>query len=226
MLISPDHKVTRGSIGIQFQAATSSAVQRMYGAANGGVIVNLVTPGGPAAKAGLQPKDVIVAIDGQNVKDGDQLVAIISAKKPGSTVKLTYLRDGKRMTSDVGIADRAKLFADLGNASPDDKDTPDQPDVSESTLGITVQPTAPQLQNKLSVKGGVTVTTVKPGSFADTINLAKGDVIVEINRKPVNDIASFQAIVSGLKSGSDVVFVVRSPQNPAGGNNYVGGTLP
>jgi serine protease Do len=226
MLISPDHKVTRGSIGIQFQAATSSAVGRMYGFSSGGVFISVVTPGGPAAKAGLQPKDVIVAIDGQNVKDGDQLVAIISAKKPGSTAKVTYLRDGKKSTTDVGIADRAKLFADLGKDAPDDKDTPGQPDVSESTLGITVQPTAPQLQNKLGIKGGVTITTVKPGSFADTINLAKNDVIVEINRKPVSDIASFQSIVSGLKSGSDVVFVVRVPQNPAGGNNYVGGTLP
>src|SRR5471032_282009 len=83
-LISPEHKVVRGSIGITFQAAQSSAVGRMYGFANGGVLVGSVTPGFPAAKAGLQPGDVITSIDGTPIKDGDAMVAIISAKRPGS----------------------------------------------------------------------------------------------------------------------------------------------
>ena len=144
MLIGPEHKVIRGSIGIQFQAAQSSAVGRMYGFANGGVLVSSVTPNGPASKAGLQSGDVIVAIDGASIKDGDELVAIISAKHPGSTVNLTYLRNGKRETATVGITDRAKLFADLDNASGDDN-TPDESDVGQSKLGITVQATSPAL---------------------------------------------------------------------------------
>ena len=225
MLIGPEHKVIRGSIGIQFQAAQSSAVGRMYGFANGGVLVSSVTPNGPAAKAGLQPKDVIVAVDGASIKDGDALVAIISAKHPGSTVNLTYLRNGKRETATVGIADRAKLFADLDNAGGDDN-TPDQSDVGQSKLGISVQATSPALAKKLGVPGGVTVTSVKPGSFADNINLAQGVVITEINRKPVTDEASYRAIVTSLKSGEDVVFVIRVPRNQGAGDSYVGGTLP
>jgi serine protease Do len=225
MLIAPEHKVIRGSIGIQFQAATSSAVSRMYGFTSGGVIVSTVTPGGPAAKAGLQAKDVIVAVDGTNIKDGDELVAIISARKPGSTVKLTYLRDGKRLTAEVGIADRAKLFANQ-DASSDDTTTPEQSQVGETTLGITVQPTTPAVASKLGIKGGVTVTNVKPGSFADNIQLQKGVVITEINRRPVTDDASYRAVVSGLKSGQDVVFVIRIPNSPNTGESYVGGTLP
>jgi serine protease Do len=225
MLIAPEHKVIRGSIGIQFQAATSSAVSRMYGFTSGGVIVSTVTPGGPAAKAGLQAKDVIVAVDGNNIKDGDELVAIVSARKPGTTVKITYLRDGKRLTADVGIADRAKLFANQ-DAGADDSSTPQQSEVGETTLGITVQPTAPAVASKLGVKGGVTVTSVKPGSFADNIQLPKGAVITEINRKPVTDEGSYRAIVSGLKSGQDVVFVVRIPNSASTGESYVGGTLP
>jgi len=225
MLIGPDHKVTRGSIGIQFQAATSSAVSRMYGFASGGVIVSVVTPNGPAAKAGLQSQDVIVAVDGTPIKDGDELVGIISQKRPGSTVRLTYLRNNKRETVEVGIADRAKLFAADSNAG-DDSNTPDTTEVGETTLGITVTPTTPALAGKLGIKGGVTVASVKPGSFADNINLAKGVVITEINRKPVTDVASYQAIVSGLKSGEDVVFVVHDPRAAGGGNSYIGGTLP
>jgi len=225
MLIGPEHKVIRGSIGIQFQAAQSSAVGRMYGFANGGVLVSSVTPNGPASKAGLQSGDVIVAVDGASIKDGDALVAIISAKHPGSTVNLTYLRNGKRETAEVGIADRAKLFADLDNAGGDDN-TPDQSDVGQSKLGISVQATSPALAKKLGVPGGVTVTSVKPGSFADNINLAQGVVITEINRKPVTDEASYRAIVTSLKSGEDVVFVIRDPRNQGAGNSYVGGTLP
>ena len=225
MLIGPDHKVTRGSIGIQFQAAQSSAVGRMYGFANGGVIVGSVVPNGPAAKAGLQPQDAIVSIDGTPIKDGDGLVAIISEKHPGSTVKLGYLRNGKQETATVGIADRAKLFADLGNA-PDDSNTPEESDAGQSKLGIVVQPTTAALGKKLGITGGVTVTSVRPGSFADEIGLPQGFVITEINRHPVTDQASYNAVISGLKSGADVVFVTRNPQSPSGGNTYVGGTLP
>src|SRR3984957_10838885 len=105
MLIGPEHKVVRGSIGIQFQAAQSSAVNRVYGFSNG-VIVGVVTPNGGAAKAGMQAGDVIVSIDGRNIKDGDDLVADISARHVGSTVKLGYLRDGKQESANVVIGDR------------------------------------------------------------------------------------------------------------------------
>jgi len=94
MLIGPEHKVVRGSIGISFQGATSSAVGRMYGFTNG-VIVATVSPGKGAAKAGIEPGDVITSIDGRNIKDGDDLVNDISSRKVGSSVKLGYLRSGK-----------------------------------------------------------------------------------------------------------------------------------
>src|ERR1700735_4101737 len=72
MLIGPEHKVVRGSIGIQFQTAQSSAVNRVYGFSSG-VIGGVVTPNGGAAQAGIQAGDVIVSIDGRNIKDGDDL---------------------------------------------------------------------------------------------------------------------------------------------------------
>ena len=224
-LIGPEHKVTRGSIGITFQAAESSAVGRMYGFQNGGVIVSAVTPGAPAAKAGLEPQDVIVSVDGKSIKDGDELVAIVSAKHPGETVKIGYLRDNKTEYVTVGVMDRAKLLADESNAA-DDSSVPEDSDAGQSTLGITVQPTTPAQASKLHVSGGVVVTSVKPGTFADEIGLTRGAVITEINRKPVADEASYRSIVSGLKSGDDVVFVVHIPGVQGGGDNYVGGTLP
>jgi serine protease Do len=228
MLISPEHKVTRGSIGIQFQAATSSAVGRMYGFANGGVLVGSVTPNGPASKAGLQSGDVIVSVDGTNIKDGDELVAIISAKHPGQTVKLTYLRNGKKMTTDVGIADRAKLFAGLDGATPDDSDNGSSADsdAGQATLGISVQNLTPRTAGKSGIKAGVVVASKKPGSFADTIGLPQGFIITEINKHPITDEASYKAVVSKLKSGDDVVFVVHDPTQSGDSSSYIGGTLP
>jgi serine protease Do len=224
-LIGPDHKVVRGSIGIQFQAAQSSAVGRIYGFANGGVLVSEVVPGGPAAKAGVQPQDIIVSVDGKAIKTGDELIGIVSMKHPGSTVSLGVLRGGKQITVSCGIADRSKLYENQGKVE-DDSNEPGPADAGQSKFGITVQAVPQQLQSRLHITGGVAVTSVKPGSFADSIGLSQGAVIVEINRKPVTDMASYNAIASSLKSGDDVVFVIRIPQRPSGGDSFVGGTLP
>jgi serine protease Do len=225
MLIGPDHKVIRGSIGISFQQSLSSAVGRMYGFKNG-VIVSTVTPSGGAAKAGLQPGDVIVSIDGRDIKDGDDLVNDISSRKVGSTVKLGYLRDGKPNTANVAIGDRAKTYADLAGNNDDEDNNPQESDAGQGKLGITVSAIPASVAQKTGISKGVIVTSVRPGSFADEINLAKGTIITEINKKPVTDEASYRAIVTALKPKDDVVFVVHSPFQKGSGNSYVGGTLP
>jgi serine protease Do len=228
MLISPDHKVIRGSIGISFQSTPpSSAVGRVYGFASGGVLVNTVNPpNGPAAKAGVKPGDVIVSIDGKPVKDGDSLVADISARKVGSNVQLGIKRNGNAINLSVGIADRAKLFADNG-VQADDNAAPAQADAAEGKLGIKVDAIPANVATKLGIKGGVIVTTVHPGSFADEIGLAKGTIIVAINRQSITDEGSYRSIVAGLKSGQDVAFEVRGSNSPStAGDSYVGGTLP
>lgn len=225
MLIGPEHKVVRGSIGISFQSSTSSAVGRIYGFKNG-IIVSTITPSGGAAKAGIKPGDVIVSIDGRPIKDGDDLVNDISARKVGSTVKLNYLRDGKQNTADVTIGDRAKTYADLAGDNNDEDNGPQESDAGQSKLGITVSVIPPAVAQKTGISRGVIVMSVRPGSFADEIGLAKGAIITEINKKPVTDEASYRAIVSTLKSKDDVVFVIHSPMRKDGGNSYVGGTLP
>src|SRR3984957_10378752 len=223
MLIGPEHKVVRGSIGIQFQVAQSSAVNRVYGFSSG-VIVGVVTPNGGAAKAGIQAGDVIVSIDGRNIKDGDDLVNDISARHVGSTVKLGYLRDGKQNSANVVIGDRAKTYADIPG-QPDDTSSPQETDAGEGKLGITVSAIPASLSAKVGIKGGVIVTNVRPGSFADEIGLSKGTIVTAINRKPVTDEASYRAIVSTLKSKDDEVSVIQSPIQK-NLNSYVGGTLP
>ncbi|WP_047487636.1 trypsin-like peptidase domain-containing protein [Terriglobus sp. TAA 43] len=227
-LISPEHKVVRGSIGISFQPGISSAVSRIYGFAKGGVLVSTVTPGGPAAKAGIKPQDVITAIDGTPVKDGDELVSNVSPRHPGSTARLTYLRDGKENNVTVTIGDRAQTTAAMnGDDSEDDSNpnTPPKSNVAQDKFGMSVQAVPSEILSRLKISGGVMITNIKPGTFADDLPLQKGDIITEVNRHATPTLPEFESTISKLKSGDDVVFVVR-PVNSRNGSSFVGGKLP
>jgi len=108
-LIGATHKVTRGSIGIQFARDFRARSNREYGFKNG-VLVQLVQPNGPADKAGIKALDIITTVDGRSIKDGDDLVNEIASRRPGSTIRLGYMRDGKPMDTTVTIGDRDKCL--------------------------------------------------------------------------------------------------------------------
>jgi serine protease Do len=222
-LTGPEHRVQRGSIGIEFNAQENPAVARIYGS---GITISNVVPNSPAERAGLKTGDTIVSVDGKPVKNGDELVADIASRKPGAKVALGYLRNGKKEETTVTVADRAKLFASrLG----EDEESGEEATPKQSKLGITVRPLTEDMANRLNVPPGqgVIVQEVKPGSFADDVGLTRGDVILEVNKQPVNSQEDFDKIQSGLKSGQDVVFLVR--QRGAGRNGgtiFLAGTLP
>src|SRR3984885_767053 len=222
-LIGPEHKVVRGSIGVQFQASLSPAVQRVYGFKSG-VLVNAVTPHGPADQAGMKAGDIITTVDGKPIKDGDALVTDIAARKPGSTVHLGYVRSGQTAAATLTIADRAKLYAAQPVSQNGENGPESAPNASEGKLGITVE----AVPGALAAKGihGVVVTQVKPGSFADESGLAAGLVITEINKQPVTSIDQFQSLVGALKAGQDVGFRVVDSRNPTAGGTYLGGNVP
>ncbi|HUK87534.1 MAG TPA: Do family serine endopeptidase [Terriglobales bacterium] len=223
----PDHRVVRGSIGVEFNAQPSPAIARVYGGgAGGGVTIANVTPGGPADSAGLRTGDTIVSVNGKEVRTGDELVNEISLLKPGTKAKLGYFRDGKERDAEVTIADRAKLFAArLG----DDNSGDEESKPTDSKLGLSVRTLTPDLADRLEVPAGkgVVVQDVKPGSFADDLNFSRGDIILQINKQPINSEEDFRRQQAQLKSGQDVVFLVL-PR--AGGRNggtiFLAGTLP
>jgi serine protease Do len=221
-LVSPNHKVTRGSIGIQFRQNLSGAVNRIYGFKNG-VLVQEVQPGGPAEKAGLKPGDIIATIDGRPIKDGDDLVNEIASRRPGSTTRLGYMRDGKQGDATVTIGDRDKVFAELNN--PQANIAPDeQGDAGEAKLGIVVREASAATTAKLHAPG-MAVQSVRTGSFGDLQGLEPGMVIIRINKQPTSTKAQYDAVVDKLKLGDDVVFEVMDPRRPGDGINYLGGTL-
>jgi serine protease Do len=224
-LISPEHKVVRGSIGITFQPTMSPAVNRVYGFKNG-VLVATVQPGFAADKAGLKPGDVIITVDGRSIKDGNDLVDDISVRKPGTTITLGYLRDGKQLQTTVTIGDRAKMIAAVGNGQDDEENSPQSaPDAAQSKLGVQVSDLP---QGAPAGLHGVVVENVKPGSFADEIGLGgfQGQIIIAINRQPVHSAAEFGRYVAALKPGSDVALELVDPQHRGLGSRLLGGTLP
>jgi serine protease Do len=174
----------------------------------------------------LKVGDTIVSVDGKPVKNGDELVADIAGRKPGSKVMLGYYRNGKKDEAAVTVADRAKLFATrLG----EDEEGGEESTPKQSKFGVTVRDLTPEMADRLNVPSGqgVVVQDVKPGSFADDVGLTRGDVILEINKQKVSSQADFDRIQSSLKSGQDVVFLVR--QRGAGRNDgtiFLAGTLP
>jgi serine protease Do len=225
-LIAPEHRVARGSIGIVFNAQENPAISRVYGAGSGGVTVSDVTPGSPAEQAGIKVGDTIISVDGKPVKNGDELVADIASRKPGSKVALGLVRNGKKQDATVTVADRAKLFAArLG----EDEEAGEEAAPKEGKLGLTVRAVTSEIGDRLDIPAGkgVIVQDIKPSSFADDVGLTRGDVILEINKQAVNSEDDFNRISSSLKSGQDVVFLVR--QRGSGrqdGTIFLAGTLP
>ncbi len=224
-LIGPEHRVARGSIGIQFDAVENPAINRVYGAGSG-VTVASVVAGSPADQAGLKVGDTITTVDGKKVGKGTELVAEIASRKPGAKVELGFLRNGKPQETTVTIADRAKLFAARLN---EDDNGSDESTPKQSKFGVTVRKLTPEMADRLDMSAGkgVIVQDVKPGSFAEDINLGRGDVILEVNKQPVNSEEDFAKVESSMKSGQDVVFLVR----PRGstrqdGTIFMAGTLP
>jgi serine protease Do len=147
----------------------------------------------------------------------------IASRRPGSSIRLGYLRDDKPADATVAIGDRDKVFAELGSqqaeSGPDEKG-----DAGETKLGLVVRDASPSTAAKLPTPG-VVIQSVRAGSFADLQGLEPGLVIIRINKHPTGTKEQFNAVVGKLKSGDDVVFEIVDPRHPGNGINYLGGTL-
>ncbi|HZU21753.1 MAG TPA: PDZ domain-containing protein, partial [Terriglobales bacterium] len=223
---SGDHRVVRGSIGVAFNAVDNPAVARVYGIKSG-VTISSVTKGGPSDAAGLKPGDTITTVNGQPVKTGDELVSEITRVKPGNKVTLGYLdQNGSQKQTSVTVVDRAKLYGENTEENGDQGN--DEGEQQESKLGLSVRTLTPELAERMDLQGtkGVVVTDVKPGSFADDINMERGTVILQVNKQPVANEDDFRRLTSKFKSGDDVVFLVHSGRGATAGNVFLGGRLP
>jgi serine protease Do len=209
-----------------FQPDPSPVLLRTFGAESG-VVVTGIQPGGPAEKAGLKQGDVIVAIGGKPVEDGDSLIAVVASSPVGQPVAVKYIRDKREQETSVVIGDRTEVFA--GTLNPGrGSDNPSQGEAEEAKFGISIQNITPEIASRLGIEAnqGVLVTSVDNGSFAEEIGLQRGDVIQQLNHQPVSRVDDVLRIQRGLPSGSDVVFMVRRAQGQQSTTLYLAGTLP
>jgi len=203
-------RVTRGYLGIQLQDLDPD-LQRLVGLpeARGAMVVDVLDRTAGQA-AGLKRYDVITAVSGTPVEDGDQLVRAISNRAPGSDVVLTVRRDGQEMTLSARLEARAAEAA----AHADVVELEDEPGPMGDALGLVVADLSRQAQADLRIpsdRQGVVVRDVvglAPG--ADT--LAHGDIVVEVNRRPTPDVAAYRRAVESVPPGGPAWLFVFRPR--------------
>ena len=184
-------KVVRGWLGVTAQAVTPEIADAFnFHSGPHGALIGDVDPAGPAAKAALKTGDIIEEINGASVPASRQLGLKISEMSPGATVRLKIFRDGKEMEKSLTLAEMPH----------DESETP-VPATSEPSkpeLGASVAAVPDEAKQTLKLpanSGGVFVTSIDPGSAASQAGLEHGDVIQEVNHKPVQDVNGFQATV-------------------------------
>jgi serine protease Do len=204
-------RVTRGSIGVQFQEenGTNQITLKSLGAPHG-VVIEAVEPGSPAEKAGLKGGDVISAVNGIQVKTGNDLVNPIASAPIGSRVKITYYRDKEEKETTATVEDRTHVFPNAAGRVNNSQD-----DAAPTQFGLHVENLTPERAQRIGidVQKGVLVTEVEPTSFADDIQFSPGDIISEVNGQSVTSVDDYRKAVSNLKAGQNAVFKVlrRSP---------------
>ena len=210
-------KVSRGYLGIELAEITPD-LQEAFGTEKG-ALVNSVKPHLPAEEAGIKRGDVIVAVDGKTVESTSEVVRLVSAKEPGSTVKLTVLRNGKEMTLNAKLADRSQYV--LKEASETEEHGGKSEEPNERKLGISVDDLTPEVLDKLDLPDetkGVLVTRVSRVSEGFEKGLGEGDVITEVNRVPIKTVSEYRRELGKVKEGGLVVLYVVSPSGRTGGD--------
>ncbi len=201
-------RVTRGYLGVQLQDLDPD-LQRLVGVpeARGAMVVDVLDRTAGQA-AGLQRYDVITAVSGTPVEDGDQLVRAISNRAPGTDVELTVRRDGREMTLNARLEARAGEAV----AHADLVELDDDPEPAGDALGLVVNELSGQAQTDLHIpadRRGVVVREVV-GAASGVEARAHGDVVVEVNRQPTPDVAAYRRAVEALPpDGAAWLFVFR-----------------
>jgi serine protease Do len=169
-----------------------------------------VEPGSPAEKAGLKGGDVITNVNGKPIKTGNDLVNPIAQAPIGTKVKLGYVRDRQSKETTAVVEDRTRVFP---NSAARQIDAQNENGAAE--YGLRVENLTPERASRVGMDGqkGVLVVDVDPASFGDDLGFARGDVIAEVNRQPVNSVADYKAVMSKLKPGANVVFKVLRRQD-------------
>lgn len=201
-------KVEHGYMGIEISDVTPENSKFFDLKKASGALVSQVEPGTPASKAGLKVGDVITGLDGKPVSDAGELQVEVGQKVPGTTLQLDVMRDGKNITVPVTL-----------EAMNKSEETSAANQEGKPRWGMALDNLTPDTRQQLNIPGtvqGAVVTNVVPGSSAESAGLQRGDVIMEVDRKPMRSAEDVQQALSSIPKGQDALVLVWSN----GGNTF------
>jgi len=194
--------VTRGWLGVSIQEVTPGLAKSFNLKEKKGALVAQVISGSPAEKAGIEQGDIIVEFDGKEVNDSKDLPRMVASTPVGKAVTIKLLRNGKVLDRQMKVGEMEEKV-EVAEAP------------SHKSLGITVQNLTPEIARGLGLKKdtGVVVTRVESGSPAADAGIQTGDVVHEVNRKPVKNVEDFVQKVDQAKGQDNILLLIQRGQN-------------
>ncbi len=193
-------KVIRGWLGVSIQELTQDLAAQFDAPDTQGALVGDVFGDSPAGKSGMKRGDIIRTYQGTPVKDPTHLRTMVAETEPNSSVEVEVWRNGKTVPLSVSIGEMPKDVASLA------KEAPGSITGDHALSGLTVEPVKP---GQTRDGQGIVVTKVEPNSPAERAGLRTGDIILELNRSPVNSVKDFEQAVSSLKAKSPVLVLLQ-----------------
>ncbi|WIY53690.1 Do family serine endopeptidase [Devosia sp. YIM 151766] len=184
-----DGSVTRGYLGVSIQDVSKDIADGVGLPNARGAIVREPTEDGPAGEAGVKSGDIILKVDGDQIDDALDLSRTIASKAPNSTVELTLWRDGAETTISVQLTQ----LDETAQATPQSPTPPQTLPEATTSLGLTLVPNG-------DGSGGLLVQDVEDGSAAAQRGIATGDVVLEVDNKPVQTAGDFEQAIAGVES--------------------------
>jgi serine protease Do len=204
-------RVSRGYIGVMLRDVDPD-LQRSLGLGSAdGALVQDITTGSPAARAGLRPYDLIVAVDGRAVEGNDALIGLIAARQPGTTASLQILRDGRAVNVPVKLAERPLRDQRTASTTP--------PPVPSSQRGVELGLSVRDIDHDSAARfrlpdgtRGVVVSRVEAMSPAFDAGIERGHVLLEINRQAVRSIEDFRRLTASARPGDILTLFLYRPE--------------
>ncbi len=194
-------KVTRGWMGISVQDVSEDIAKNLKLKERSGALISEVFKGDPADKAGLQPGDVVIEVNGTRIKDSHQLLIVIASFHVGERVNIKILRDSQEKTFQVTVAERK-----------DKSEVAVEKGAWKEGSGMTVQDITPQIAQQLGIPAktkGVIVTDVEEGSPADDVGIQPRDMIVQINKINIYSLKDYQREMSKQNAKNSIMLLIK-----------------
>src|SRR5437899_1542503 len=206
-------RVTRGYMGVGLRDVDADLERSLKLTVDHGALVQDITAGSPADRAGLRPYDVITSLDDRTIANDDQLIREISARAPGTSARLRLVRDGKDQTLTVKLAERPlRDRGDKADASPAPAERPKGD--GDALLGLTVRDIDRQTADRLELPKqvqGVLITRVEPMSSSFDGGIERGTVLLEINRQRIETTGDYRRIAKAARAGDVLTLYIYAP---------------